>query len=179
MHNKQINFILKFGTLLSIFSFIIIIWILLAKVDIVAQAVGQISPDGKVKTINVLTTSLVKKIYVKEGQYVEKDTVVAQLDVANYTSDEKSLAQQLSLDELSLKRIEAELTGKTILPKDSQHPTEIYDQVQSELLSKQASRESPRPSGRGDSPAISLNKVTDFINAPLPPLPCNMKISGR
>lgn len=134
----KINFILRMGTLLSISSLIIIIWIVLAKIDVIAQATGQITPDGKLKTINVVKSSIVKKIYVHEGQEVKEGQLLAQLDSSEAVSQNQFDLSQQKQNQLNLLKIEAQLKGKGKIAVDdlTQYSKEEIEQANDELKTR-------------------------------------------
>ena len=90
-----------------IISFIIIAfsWMYFGRVDVVVSARGIIIPDGEEKIIQSLDKGVVKNIFVKEGDYVEKDKILAiitpaehepALELNNLKEEEKMHKEQLS-----------------------------------------------------------------------------------
>jgi hemolysin D len=135
---KEINTFLKLGTTLSIATVLLLLWIFFAKLDVVAEASGQIIPDSRLKTVQVLGISMVKDIYVKEGAFVKQGQVVAELDSTEAISDQKAITDDVELNDLILRRIEAELNNKELQAKEKDDPIK-FNQVKAELLSRKSS----------------------------------------
>ncbi len=57
--------------LIIAFALIALIWAIIGQVEIVAIATGKTVPAGSSKTIQPLETSVIKKIYVKDGDRVK------------------------------------------------------------------------------------------------------------
>lgn len=58
--------IIVFGTL----------WLFLAKVDVVVSARGKVIPSGEIKILKPLENGIVSKIFIKEGDKVDKNTTL-------------------------------------------------------------------------------------------------------
>lgn len=67
-----------------IFMLIASLWMYFGRVDIVITARGQIIPDGEEKVIQSLDKGVVTDVFVKEGDYVRKDQIVAIVAPAEY-----------------------------------------------------------------------------------------------
>ena len=96
-----------------IVSFIVIAgsWMYFGKVDIVITARGLVIPNGEEKVIQSLEKGVVTSIPVVEGQYVNKDDVVAiispaeyepELELNNLRAEEARISQQLASDRAKL-----------------------------------------------------------------------------
>jgi hemolysin D len=57
-----------------------LLWALLGKLDVVATAQGKIIPSDRTKVIQAMETALVKAIHVKDGQTVEANALLLELD---------------------------------------------------------------------------------------------------
>lgn len=79
-------------------------WACAGQVDITATAQGKIIPSGRVKQVQPLNKSVVKKIHVKEGQFVKQGEPLVELDRTITEADCAKMAQELSFLEHSLKR---------------------------------------------------------------------------
>src|SRR6185437_16853871 len=60
--------------------FVLLAWSVLGKVSIVATAAGKFIPDGRIKEVQPLESSIVKAIHVKEGQRVHQGDLLIELD---------------------------------------------------------------------------------------------------
>jgi multidrug efflux pump subunit AcrA (membrane-fusion protein) len=56
------------------------LWATVGKISIVATAPGKFIPDGRVKEVQPLESSIVKAIHVKEGQRVQQGDLLLELD---------------------------------------------------------------------------------------------------
>lgn len=72
-----------------------VIWACVGQVNIVASAEGKIIPSSRVKQIQPLEKAVVKKILVKEGQYVAQGEALIELDNTLTSSDQTSIATEV------------------------------------------------------------------------------------
>ncbi|KOY41055.1 HlyD family type I secretion periplasmic adaptor subunit [Vibrio parahaemolyticus] len=82
--------------ILMMFLSVIIIWSILAEVDIITSSNGKILPNGKVRVVQSSVSGQVKEIYYREGQFVEKGAVLVSLDKTIIDAEIKKLKLQLS-----------------------------------------------------------------------------------
>lgn len=108
-----------------------IIWSCIAKIDIIATATGQIVPVGSTKVVQSHIDATIKKINIKEGDFVRKGDLLIELDDENYTSEKESLEKMLAAENVKYNRANAMLsyldnkviekltlvTGKSISPR--------------------------------------------------------------
>lgn len=87
------------------FIFAAALWMYFGKVDVVISARGMVIPDGEEKIVQSLEKGVVTDVFVKEGDYVLKDAVLAVISPAEYEpglelnnlkEEENQLIQQLS-----------------------------------------------------------------------------------
>jgi hemolysin D len=82
-----------------------LVWSCVSEVDIVGVAPGKIVPSGRTKTIQPLERSVVSAIHVVDGQHVEADEVLVELDPTASLADRARLVKEreaVVLDELRL-----------------------------------------------------------------------------
>lgn len=137
---QEINVFLKLGTTIGIVSTLLISWLLIAKVDIVANTEGKIITESKNQTISVLETSAIQKVFVKEGEFVKKGQTVALLDNINTTANHSQIEKELSLSSIRLRGIEAQLDNKSFI-KLTDEDKSYYDQISMELNAKKINYE--------------------------------------
>ncbi len=89
-------------SLITLFT-IGVIWACVGKVNIVATAEGKIVPSERVKQIQPLENAAVSKILVSEGQYVQKDQPLIELDSTLTSADRDRLQASLSDTQAKLK----------------------------------------------------------------------------
>jgi hemolysin D len=87
-------------------------WSIFAQMDMVATAPGKFIPDGRVKVIQPMETSVVKAIYVREGQHVKEGDLLIELDPALSEADLASATLSHRQNRLEQTRLVAELGGK-------------------------------------------------------------------
>lgn len=65
-----------------VFAFIALalLWLFLAKVDIVVSSRGKVIPSGEIKILKPLESGVVSKIYIKDGDLVKKGDILMQID---------------------------------------------------------------------------------------------------
>ena len=86
-----------------------IAWACLGKISVVSTAQGKFIPDGRVKQIQPMETSVVKAIHVKEGQHVTKGELLVELDPTINAAELDNNARQLEINRLDQQRLQAEL----------------------------------------------------------------------
>jgi hemolysin D len=102
----------------SVFLLIVIALIALYifKIDIIVSARGKVIPDGDVKVLQPLETGLVKRIMVKEGDFVKEGDILIEIDPTVEISDIQEKGRLLSFHSLTKQRIQSLLTGKNFKP---------------------------------------------------------------
>lgn len=90
---------------------IALIWAIFGKVDIVSTATGKIIYNGHSKIIQPIENAIVKKIYVNDGQLVEKGDLLLELTSLGAKEELKKANQALSNAKLSKARAEALLNS--------------------------------------------------------------------
>lgn len=93
--------------LLSLF-----LWALIGKLDIVAVAEGKLIPESYVKIVQPAESGIVKDILVREGQSVKAGQVLMRMDTLISEADSKAIDADYQRKRLTVRRIEAELTGQ-------------------------------------------------------------------
>ena len=72
-----------------------LLWSIFGKLDIVAVAGGKTVPGGRTKIIQPLEAAVVKAIYVKDGQHVEANQLLIELDATGTTADSQKASDAL------------------------------------------------------------------------------------
>lgn len=89
------------------------IWLIFGKVDVVVSSRGKIIPDGETKIIQPLETGVIKKILVKEGDFVRKGQTLIYIDTSSTQPELSSLKANLGYINLERKRLNAASRGKS------------------------------------------------------------------
>lgn len=108
---------------------LMLLWAIFGKLDVVAAADGKLVPQSYVKIVQPAEAGIVSDILVKEGDLVRAGQVLLRLDSTLSVADSRSLASDLALKRLTLRRIDAELGGRQLNALTGDHPT-LLGQVQ-------------------------------------------------
>ncbi len=97
----------------------LLVWAAFAEIDEVTHAEGQVVGSQRTQTIQNLEGGILRGILVREGQIVEKDDVLAQLDNELAESSFRDAVSKAIENSLALIRLEAELQGtEPVFPND-------------------------------------------------------------
>jgi len=102
-----------FWTLITLIFFTII-WLTFGKADVVVSARGKVIPDGEIKIIQPLDTGVIKKILVKEGDYVKKGQTLMEIDPSTTEPQMESLKANLEYINLERQRLNATTNGRSM-----------------------------------------------------------------
>lgn len=95
-----------FWILVTIILFTVL-WLFFGKADVVVSARGKIIPDGETKIIQPLETGVIKKILIKEGDYVQKGQTLMEIDPSTTEPELESLKANLGYINIERKRLKA------------------------------------------------------------------------
>ena len=98
------------------------LWLYFGRVDVVVSARGKVIPAGEVKTVQPLTTGVVRKILVEAGQLVEAGDLLMEINPSDTEPELASMRDDLKQANLEIERLEALLGGKSFAPT-----AELYD----------------------------------------------------
>lgn len=96
-----------------------LLWLFLAKIDVVVSARGKVVPDGEIKTLQPVETGVIGSILVKEGQSVKKGEILMEIDPSVTQSDLESKQKNLSLLELEIERLDAQINDRAFHPSST------------------------------------------------------------
>lgn len=88
------------------------------KIDVVVSARGKVIPQGDVKILQPLETGVIRKILVKEGDYVKEGQVLVEIDPTVEVADIQGKEKNLIFHTLTKKRVESLLLGKNFSVSD-------------------------------------------------------------
>ena len=100
----------------------LLIWALIARLDIVAVAEGKLVPQTYLKIVQPADSGIVKAILVKEGESVKAGQVLMRLDTQISEADTRMIDADYQRKRLALRRIEAELAGQPFISQSSDPP---------------------------------------------------------
>ena len=110
---------------------ILVLWAIFGKLNIIASAEGRLVPETYVKIVQPSDAGIVQEILVKEGEQVKQGQVLMRMDTQLAKADEKTIANDLAMRSLQLRRIDAELAGKPLLKKPDD-PSDLFRQIESQ-----------------------------------------------
>ncbi|MCR4666005.1 MAG: HlyD family type I secretion periplasmic adaptor subunit [Desulfovibrio sp.] len=103
----------------ALMFFVLIVWAGFASLDEVTHAEGSVVGSQRTQTIQNLEGGIVRAILVHEGQVVEKNMVLAQLDNELAESSYRDAINKTIENTLAIERLESELQDKTpVFPQD-------------------------------------------------------------
>ncbi|MBK8892721.1 MAG: HlyD family type I secretion periplasmic adaptor subunit [Propionivibrio sp.] len=114
-------------TLLSLLA-ALLLWALIGQLDIVAVAEGKLIPQSYLKIVQPADAGIVKEILVHEGETVHTGQVLMRMDTLITEADAKSIEADYQRKRLSLRRIDAELSGQAFAA-DSGDPPALAAEV--------------------------------------------------
>lgn len=117
----------------SILIFVMIVWAAVGQLDIIATAEGKLVPQTLVKIVQPAESGVVKELLVQEGDLVKAGQVLARLDTTLATADKTGIASDLAIQQLQVRRIEAELADQPMPPKAGDDPIR-FAQVHNQYL---------------------------------------------
>lgn len=94
---------------------LVIAWMYFAKVDVVVSARGKVVPDGDLKVLQPFEIGVIRKILVKEGDYVKEGQVLVEIDPTVEVADIQGKERNLFFHKLTNRRVKAILSGKEFL----------------------------------------------------------------
>ncbi len=124
-----------------------LLWSMVARLDEVSVAVGEVVPQGRIKTIQHLEGGIIEEIYVRDGDIVRVDTPLVQINLGQLASNRDELKIRLDGLLLAKARLEAEASGKPYVappeiaarqPKLAQAEEATYRARQQELTATRA-----------------------------------------
>ncbi len=110
---------------------ILLVWAIFGKLDIIASAEGRLVPETYIKIVQPSDAGIVQEILVKEGEQVKQGQVLMRMDTQLARADQQTIANDLALRSLQLRRIDAELAGKAFV-RQRNDPENIYNQVEAQ-----------------------------------------------
>ncbi len=100
--------------LLACFALIValVIWAMLAPLDVVSDAQGEVVPASRVKAVQHLEGGIVKEILVEEGATVTKGQPLIRLDPIRAQAEVEELRTRLVGLQIDVARLSAEIAGE-------------------------------------------------------------------
>jgi hemolysin D len=122
-------FILWLARSMVFLPVLLLIWSLTSEVNIVASAQGKILSDSQVKVIQPFQKSVIRRIFVAEGENVSKGQALIELDSARASVNKKRLNNELINTRINL-------AVNEVLLKRLNHKEKKSDQIEAGSLDK-------------------------------------------
>lgn len=98
---------------IAILIIITVLWLAIGKVDIVVNARGIVIPDGESKIIQPLESGLVKGIFIKEGDFVEKGQILIAVDSVVTDAQLENVSKNLKQSKMEAARLASSGSGSS------------------------------------------------------------------
>lgn len=118
----------------------LLLWSLFSRLDIVAVAEGKLIPESYLKIVQPAESGIVKDILVREGESVLAGQVLMRMDRQATEADAKSMEGDYARKRLTLRRIDAELTGKPF-KLESGDPAGLGEEIAAQYRANRAALE--------------------------------------
>lgn len=112
---------------------ILLLWAIFGKLNIIASAEGKLIPQSYVKIVQPADAGIVEEILVKEGEVVKEGQVLMRMDGKLAEADARTIANDLAMRTMQLRRIDAELSEKPLV-KEAGDSESLFHQVESQYL---------------------------------------------
>ena len=114
---------------LLILLFALLLWAAFGKLDVVATAEGKLIPQTYLKIVQPFEQGLISEILVSEGQHVQAGQVLMRLDTTLSDADGKAINSDFLGKQITLRRIDAELTDQAEFKRDSADLEPLYNEA--------------------------------------------------
>ncbi len=132
LHRKGHPLAFLLSASLGVFFLVFILWSAFAPLDEVTRGQAQVIPSQRVQEIQNLEGGIIQEIFVREGQIVEKGTVLVRLDNESAASFFRDAVSKSYEHMAAIARLEAELAGKEpVYPEEvvQKAPQVVADQT--------------------------------------------------
>jgi HlyD family secretion protein len=125
---------LTLGALVALVASLIV-WSLLAQLDIVVTAPGKLVPVSQVKRVQAAESGIVREILVRDGDAVTAGQVLIRMDPTLAAADSTQVGNDLALKRITVRTIDALLAAREA-PMQRDDPPSLYAQVQSQYRAR-------------------------------------------
>jgi len=112
-----------------------VVWAAVGRLDIIAVAPGRVVPQSYLQIVQPAESGIVKELLVREGDRVAAGQVLARMDRRFSEADLRTLANELALKRLQVRRIDAELAGAPLAVR-ADDPPELFAQVDAQFRAR-------------------------------------------
>lgn len=114
---------------------VLLIWAAFGRLDIIAVAQGKLVPMSYLKVIQPAESGIVAELLVREGDAVKEGQVLVRMDRHVSEADSRQIENDLTIKRLALRRIDAELAGKS-MQRQKGDPPGLYAQVEAQAQAR-------------------------------------------
>jgi len=139
---------------------VLLVWSIFGRLDVVAVAPGKLVPMTYLKVVQPAESGIIKELLVREGDEVKAGQVLVRMDRAVSEADSRSLANELVVKRLQLRRIDAELAGKSM-----QHQSGDAPDMLAEVLTQYRARRQAYLDGLAAEQAALAKAEQDYYAA--------------
>jgi hemolysin D len=111
---------------------ILVVWAMVAKLDVIAVAEGRLVPLTFTKVVQPAEAGVVAQILVKDGDFVKPGQVLLRLDSRISNADTSALNQDVAIRKLTIKRIDAELRDQPMV-LERRDSAELFGRVNAQF----------------------------------------------
>lgn len=115
--------------LLLVILFLLILWAIFGKLDIVATAEGKLIPQTYLKIVQPFEQGMIRNILVSEGQHVKAGQILMRLDTTLSNADGRAINADYLGKQVTLRRIDAELADRDQFKRSHGEPEEQYQKA--------------------------------------------------
>lgn len=93
------------------FVIVALIWARFAELDEVTSGIGKVIPSSQIQIVSNLEGGIVRNLYVREGQQVEKGQELLLIDDTRFLSDLREREQEIAALQGDVRRLKAEVSS--------------------------------------------------------------------
>lgn len=114
---------------------VLLLWATFGRLDIIAVAQGKLVPLTFLKVIQPAESGIVAELLVREGDAVKEGQVLVRMDRHVSEADSRQIENDMAVKRLALRRIDAELAGKS-MQRQKDDPPALYAQVDAQAQAR-------------------------------------------
>ena len=97
-----------------LFVLVAIIWAYFAELEEVTSGMGKVIPSSQIQVVSNLEGGIVRELYIREGQQVEKGQELLLIDDTRFLSDLREREQEIAALQGDVRRLKAEVNSINI-----------------------------------------------------------------
>lgn len=97
-----------------LFVMVAIIWAYFAELEEVTSGMGKVIPSSQIQVVSNLEGGIVRELYIREGQQVEKGQELLLIDDTRFLSDLREREQEIAALQGDVRRLKAEVNSINI-----------------------------------------------------------------